>query len=522
MTPPGTRVFSLATRTIAAELEKNKSQIQVDVLDIERGTSVEKAAQNILERQPEVVGFSTYIWNYTKHFRIADELRRRDKNIYIIFGGPQMFYDQEDLRGLWSKHPAIDLIVQGEGEIVLSELLRTSRHAWPASGTVLQGKAISRLGSFAYPLYERFASPFLPSYLDIEISRGCPRRCAYCCIPRYGHRPRTRPLKHLERELRWGIAQKIPSFSYISAGISYRKQYLKSLLKIIHRCDPEKTFFHQGEIDYQKLGEEEIELLRGLNFAIGLGLQSTSLSSNRLMRRVFDKKRFEEGTKKLMALGLQPVVEIILGLPDDRREDFSRTLRYALELELPLVVFLFMVLPGTEFYLRRRELGISYHPDRAHRVLATNTMSPADIESCLDQVRACAGRPQKDGVWIMLISDRGAEYIVPKKKTAPKMESPAALDRSFVDYVRSHLPPDWRRFPLREESGYLVLELAACGERLRVGFSPAGCKPTCFVSDGVADISYLVEFNHPDPLVNPMVGQLFHQLLEAFGLEKSV
>ena len=53
----------------------------------------EKILEEIIKEKPDVVAFSTYIWNVEMVGRLADLIKRVDENIEILYGGPEVSYD---------------------------------------------------------------------------------------------------------------------------------------------------------------------------------------------------------------------------------------------------------------------------------------------------------------------------------------------------------------------------------------------------------------------------------------------
>jgi hypothetical protein len=74
---------------------------------------------------------------------------------------------------------------------------------------------------------------------------------------------------------------------------------------------------------------------------------------------------------------------LIYGLPKDSLEGFRRTISFALRL-LPdsLKINVLAVLPGTDFWARRDELGLVFEEDPPHRLLRSPDFSEDDLDEC--------------------------------------------------------------------------------------------------------------------------------------------
>lgn len=155
---------------------------------------------------PDIFGFSQ--WTHNRHITL--KLARLAKQIYphslVIAGGGHATHQAESLL---SAHPELDLIVAGEGEATLLDLLEARQSGRPFNdipGLVLrQGQAIIRtpsrsrirdLDSLPYP--SRYLHEAIGVDLDLQpqfisTSRGCPSACSFCASPSFwGRSVRTR------------------------------------------------------------------------------------------------------------------------------------------------------------------------------------------------------------------------------------------------------------------------------------------------------------------------------------------
>ena len=77
----------------------------------------------ILDRRPQLVGFTCYLWNIQRTIWIAQQLKAAQPEIRILLGGPEITGDNR-----WVlEEPAIDLAAIGEGEQTFVDLLVGAR-----------------------------------------------------------------------------------------------------------------------------------------------------------------------------------------------------------------------------------------------------------------------------------------------------------------------------------------------------------------------------------------------------------
>lgn len=82
---------------------------------------VEDILQDLYEEKADVVIFSCYIWNISFVRELAVELKKVSPNVKIWAGGPEVSYAANKFL---MENSAFDLIMQGEGEEVFSELIQ--------------------------------------------------------------------------------------------------------------------------------------------------------------------------------------------------------------------------------------------------------------------------------------------------------------------------------------------------------------------------------------------------------------
>lgn len=81
---------------------------------------VEDILQDLYEEKADVVIFSCYIWNISFVRELAAELKKVSPDVKIWAGGPEVSYAANKFL---MENPTFDLIMQGEGEEVFSELI---------------------------------------------------------------------------------------------------------------------------------------------------------------------------------------------------------------------------------------------------------------------------------------------------------------------------------------------------------------------------------------------------------------
>ena len=91
-------------------------EIRIEIAEYTINNQMEQILEDIYRRQPEVVGFSCYIWNIRYVMELVRDLHKVLPDTDIWLGGPEVSYDAPQLL---EKEPEVLGIMKGEGEIIL-------------------------------------------------------------------------------------------------------------------------------------------------------------------------------------------------------------------------------------------------------------------------------------------------------------------------------------------------------------------------------------------------------------------
>jgi radical SAM superfamily enzyme YgiQ (UPF0313 family) len=94
---------------------------EFEILSFTINQSKEEILKGIATQNPDMAGFSAYIWNIGMILDIVANLKKIRPGLRIVLGGPEVSYDPEFLL---ENHPEIDYVIAGEGESALGELTK--------------------------------------------------------------------------------------------------------------------------------------------------------------------------------------------------------------------------------------------------------------------------------------------------------------------------------------------------------------------------------------------------------------
>ena len=108
---------SLALRSLKKYASKYSENIFLKEFTINQETDF--ILSEIYKENPDVIGFSCYIWNMGIISELVENLKKILPKTIIILGGPEVSYESEEVL---IENPYADIIIRGEGEITFLEL----------------------------------------------------------------------------------------------------------------------------------------------------------------------------------------------------------------------------------------------------------------------------------------------------------------------------------------------------------------------------------------------------------------
>jgi len=412
------------------------------------------AARKLVE--PDVVGLSSYIWNWEYNRALAREIRAAHPGALIVMGGPQVPLESG---GFFAENPMVDVIVHHEGEESFADILR-ARMSAEADYTRIPGLSVRGAdgASIRTPARERvldldtLPSPYLDGTFDEligqpykwsashETNRGCPYSCTFCD---WGSAVFTKLRQfsgeRLMAELEWFGKHGVDIIYNCDAnhGILARDLELAGKLAQVRKEYGAPAQFRTA---YAKKSNDTVFAIAktlheaGLERGVTLSMQSMSDDTlSAIKRRNIKQDNLGALVRRYREHKIPTYTEVILGLPGESAASFRAGVGRLLELgqHEALLIYLCEVLPNSELgnpgYQRahgvrtvRMPLLLAYvtphHDDVTEYfeiVVETATMPTADWKNALlfswfVQCFHCLNLTQS--IAVFLHSDRGLAY----------------------------------------------------------------------------------------------------------------
>ena len=380
---------------------------EVTLIEETINTPILAVLEKIMAVPAQVYGFSVHIWNKLFVFKLIRMLRKLRPQAAIVIGGPEVAFDAERI---FAELPQADYIVQGEGELVFSELLEylAGGGAVPQHIAYREGEQVNLNGGitviedmsllpFPYPDLEKMLAEHKIVYY--ECTRGCPFNCAYC-LSGISRSVRKRPLELVLRDLDRFIAAGVPLVKFVDRTYNLDEKYFLPMMQHLAQADTNATFHFEIKADI--LSEGVMDFLATVpkgRFQLEIGIQSTHQPTLKAINRQDNWEKLAANVKRLLSFGNMHIhVDLIAGLPYEDLPTFAKSFDdvYGLGADMLQLGFL-KVLPGTQMRRKTEQHDLRYMDEPPYEILATKYMPYEDmlylkhLDNILDQTANSGG-----------------------------------------------------------------------------------------------------------------------------------
>ncbi|MEW9670756.1 B12-binding domain-containing radical SAM protein [Ammoniphilus sp. 3BR4] len=380
---------SLALRYLKAYCQKD---FPIEMREFTIKDTPMNIVTDIFLHEPDVVGFSCYIWNIEETIIAIDMLKKIRPELKVVLGGPEVSYDVE----YWMERlPSVDFIVVGEGEETFHHLLQEisgdqKYHmvfglAYRKDGTTVINPPRPKLELNDIP------SPF-QGFEDIpelrnrvayfETSRGCPFSCSFC-LSSIEVGVRYFPIERTKQELKYLIDNGVKLIKFVDRTFNIKRDYALEIFEFLIQNHSGTVF--QFEITADIMRPEVLDYLAknappGI-FRFEIGVQSTRDETNLIVNRKQNFQKLSHTVKTVKeAKNIDQHLDLIAGLPEEDYQSFRKTFNdvFALRPEELQLGFLKM-LRGTGVRLNAEKYGYVWMEHSPYEILGNDVLPFSDI-----------------------------------------------------------------------------------------------------------------------------------------------
>jgi anaerobic magnesium-protoporphyrin IX monomethyl ester cyclase len=401
---------------LAAYLEKEARDVDIEVLDCNAEQVDWKGMEKrIASSTPDIVASSSLATcNTYAVARTLETAKKVDRDILTVTGGQHFTATAEESL---KEYPVIDVIVRGEGERTLTELVtkrktesnlsRIMGLSFRQNGEIIHNPLrplIEDLDELPYPGYhlvERAVNKYHfammagrdSAFALIEGSRGCPHECTFCT--QWKHWQGTWRLKSPKRvagEMEFchrNFGSKFIWLTDDNFGAGTRANDLADEI-IKTGVTDDATWFVQARCDDIVRNKDALPKLRrsGLNWVL-LGVENSEPSTLNAFNKDITPEDARTAVRLLKENDIFAHVMLIIGGRKDTIESIRKQREFANSMDPDFVMFgILTPMPGTQIYEEARRNGWIEdfnwsHYDMVHAIMPTETLSRVDVQEQL-------------------------------------------------------------------------------------------------------------------------------------------
>ena len=297
---------------------------------------------------PFVVGFSCYVWNYEYNKILAEKIKEKYPECYILFGGHQVNRESDVL-----KTEFVDFCLFGEGEEIFKKILLSfiGRESLENIPNIMYKKD----GEIVFTEKKRVdiperVSPYLEGYFDnlvkeeelefsaiLETNRGCPNKCAFCDWGNEKAKVRLYDIETVRAEIDWMSENEI-EYCYCADANFGLFERDEDIIEYLISRNKINGYPQKFQATYSKNNPQTVfrinKRLNDVGMCKGATLSFQSLHQN-VLDNIYRKNMPIESFHELMSMynknGIGSYSEIILGLPGETYESFRDGMEQLLE-----------------------------------------------------------------------------------------------------------------------------------------------------------------------------------------------
>lgn len=332
--------------------------------------------------RPDVIGISSTTSTINQALKAANLVKHTCPEALVVMGGPHVtFLDVDTL----TKHSEVDVVVRGEGEETLIELLEKVESGRPLKGVLgityraEDGRIhrepdrplIENLDALPYPSFKHLPLDFYRSFglkppsLPVVTSRGCPFKCSFCVSWKlYRGKWRTRSPRNVVDELEHHVnTYGVSDFSFVDDLFTLSRRRVKEICMEIRRRGLEVTWGCSARVDTID-SRLLLEMKKAGCHTIYFGVESRSPRVLKEMNKGFNVEKVVEAFRLCRMLGLNTVASVILFWPSETRRDVEETIKFVKQLESDIAQFCIATpFPGTRLYEELKHKGLLIEED---------------------------------------------------------------------------------------------------------------------------------------------------------------
>jgi len=326
-------------------------------------------AEKLLLSQPEIIGFSIYIWNVIQTSEVIDLIKTIAPQVKIIVGGPEVSFPA-DLPGVCDQ---VDYVICGPGEISFAKLCQQILAGKSPLNHVIAGESVDlKLLKPPYPYYS--AEDIRNRLIYVEASRGCPFKCEFC-LSSLDKTAKPFELESFLQQMDSLYLRGARNFKFIDRTFNLKVSTSVAILEFFLKRMTDDLYLH-FEVIPDNLPARLKQILvkfpeNSLQFEIGV--QTFDPEIQKLISRKQNNQKTCANLRWLRNnTGAHIHADLIFGLPGDKLENFAKSFDQLVALR-PQEIQLGILkrLRGAPINRHTERFQLRYNPIAPYNILST-------------------------------------------------------------------------------------------------------------------------------------------------------
>ena len=307
---------------------------------------LDRCAEEVEAINPRIVGFTSTFSQNVASLVLAKILKLRNPSMQVVFGGGNCDGPMGD--ALHRAFPWVDVVVRGEGELVLPQLVSDllGEGVRPQPGlcyregerrvVIAQGEASEvAMDEIPMPTYDEYferlrqnaaQAQILPHLsIPFESARGCwwgaKAHCTFCGLNGSSMAFRSKSPELVAKEL-VNLARKHGRLDFNAVDNIIDMRYFRDFLPLVRDAGYDFKLFYETKANLKK---EQLRTMREAGIAlIQPGIESFSTPILKLMKKGVTALQNIRLLKWCAELGIEPGWNVIYGFPGEPPEEYDR------------------------------------------------------------------------------------------------------------------------------------------------------------------------------------------------------
>ncbi|MFH1642964.1 MAG: radical SAM protein [Nanoarchaeota archaeon] len=363
----------------------NKNGFKTKILDM-LPNRLDEIIHFIEKCNIKVVGFTTC----TATINLITTFLRKNSEIFsqkiVILGGTHVSaMPKSTLR----KIDDIDFVVVGEGEKILSDLLKNLKKInYKKSDISKIRNRLNRMNGLCYRIGNNIRINKIPNTLknldEIPIpkrkgmanyvpppnqykklpvahiisSRGCNFKCSYCSVGNMSTEARYRSIDNVIKEIKYLLSLGIKEIHVWDECFTTNYQRVENFCKKIIKEDINFCWSCFSRVD--TVDEKLLKLMKSTGcWCIFYGIESANEEQLKLINKNISLKKAEEIVKITKKIGISVRASFMIGLPGEHLMKAKKTIDFAVKLNPDYAQFCYTTpFPGTLLHKQHKKYGV--------------------------------------------------------------------------------------------------------------------------------------------------------------------